>query len=316
MSVEQTRGRLDCGLEGIVEDVSDERFRGIRIFDVGDLTRPVQVGAVQTCRGSHTHSVVVTADDERIIVYNSGTSSRIREEDELEGCIDESPGDYRTALFRIDVIEIPVDDPASARIVDSPAVFADPEDGTLAGLWRRRRPRRRTRRSPAAPTSATTLRCSRNSAWPPAPARATASCSISPIPLNPQRIDAVVDRASPTGIRRPSTTTAPRSCSPTNGAAAACRAAVPSTRWTGARTPSTTSSTGVLEFRSYFKMPAPQTEQENCVAHNGSVVPGPGPRHLRSGLVPGRHLRARLHRFEPTRWRSRTSTAVPSMKNT
>ena len=58
MSVEQSRGRLDCGREGITEDVSDERFRGIRIFDISDLAFPVQVGAVQTCRGSHTHSVV------------------------------------------------------------------------------------------------------------------------------------------------------------------------------------------------------------------------------------------------------------------
>ena len=134
MSVEETRGRLDCGLEGVPADVSDQRFRGLRLFDIGDLNRPVQVGAVQTCRGSHTHSVV-DADDARIIVYNSGTS-RIRDEEELEGCIDATPGDYRTALFRIDVIEIPVEDPSSARIVHSPAVFADPEDGTLAGLWR------------------------------------------------------------------------------------------------------------------------------------------------------------------------------------
>ena len=136
MSVEQTRGRLDCGLEGISEDVSNERFRGLRIFDISDLARPVQVGAVQTCRGSHTHSVVSgPGKDGKIIVYNSGTSS-VREEEELAGCFDESPGDDRTALFRIDVIEIPVDDPSKARIVDSPAVFADPETGVLAGLWR------------------------------------------------------------------------------------------------------------------------------------------------------------------------------------
>jgi hypothetical protein len=78
------------------------------------------VGAVQTCRGSHTHSVVSgPGDDGKIIVYNSGTSS-VRDEEELEGCIGESPGDDRTALFRIDVIEIPVDDPGKARIVDSP----------------------------------------------------------------------------------------------------------------------------------------------------------------------------------------------------
>ncbi|MGB5625778.1 MAG: hypothetical protein WBM61_08610 [Woeseiaceae bacterium] len=33
---------------------------------------------------------------------------------------------------------------------------------------------------------------------------------------------------------------------------------------------------GQLEFRGYFKMPAPQVDQENCVAHNGSIVPVPG----------------------------------------
>ena len=93
MSVEQTRGRLDCGLEGVSEDVSDERFRGIRILDINDLTRPVQVGAVQTCRGSHTHSVVSGPDQYgNIIVYNSGTSS-VREEKEMAGCFDETPGD-------------------------------------------------------------------------------------------------------------------------------------------------------------------------------------------------------------------------------
>ena len=58
MSVEQSRGRNDCGLQGVSEDVSAERFRGLRIFDISDTARPVQVGQVQTCRGSHTHSVV------------------------------------------------------------------------------------------------------------------------------------------------------------------------------------------------------------------------------------------------------------------
>ena len=136
MSAQETRGRLDCGLGGVSEDVSAERFRGLRIFDISDLTRPVQVGAVQTCRGSHTHSVVSGPDEDgNIIVYNSGTSS-IREEEEMPGCFDDLPGDTRTALFRIDVIEIPADAPHEARIVDSPAVFADPETGALAGLWR------------------------------------------------------------------------------------------------------------------------------------------------------------------------------------
>ena len=136
MSVQETRSRLDCGLQGVAEDVSDERFRGIRIFDISDLRAPKQVGAVQTCRGSHTHSVVSgPGDDGKIIVYNSGTSS-IREREEMDSCFDESPGDPRTALFRIDVIEIPVANPALSRIVSSPAVFADDDTGALAGLWR------------------------------------------------------------------------------------------------------------------------------------------------------------------------------------
>ena len=89
---------------------------------------------MQTCRGSHTHSVISgPGEDGKIIVYNSGTSS-VREEEELDGCFGETPGDNRTALFRIDVIEIPVDNPAASRIIDSPAIFADPEKGVLADL--------------------------------------------------------------------------------------------------------------------------------------------------------------------------------------
>ena len=273
MSVEQTRGRLDCGLEGVVEDVSDERFRGIRIFDVSDLTRPVQVGAVQTCRGSHTHSVV-TADDERIIVYNSGTS-RIREEEELEGCIDESPGDYRTALFRIDVIEIPVDDPAGARIVHSPAVFADPEDGTLAGLWRGGDHGEETQES------SRTEECHDITVFPEL-GIAAGACSGNGIlfdisdPLNPQRMDAVVDQ----GFAYWHSATFNNDATKVlftdewgGGGMPRCRAFDP-LDWGADAIYDIVD--GRLEFRSYFKMPAPQTEQENCVAHNGSVVPVPG----------------------------------------
>ena len=273
MSVEQTRGRLDCGLQGIAEDVSDERFRGIRIFDVSDLTRPVQVGAVQTCRGSHTHSVV-TADDDSIIVYNSGTS-RIREEDELAGCVDELPGDYRTALFRIDVIEIPVADPAAARIVHSPAVFADPEDGTLAGLWRGGDHGEETQES------SRTDECHDITVFPEL-GIAGGACSGNGIlfdisdPLNPQRMDAVVD----SGFAYWHSATFNNDATKVlftdewgGGGMPRCRAFDP-LDWGADAIYDIVD--GQLEFRSYFKMPAPQTEQENCVAHNGSVIPVPG----------------------------------------
>ncbi len=275
MSVEQTRGRLDCGLQGVADDVSAERFRGLRIFDISDLERPRQVGAVQTCRGSHTHSVVSgPGDDGKIVVYNSGTAG-IREADELPGCFDELPGDDRTALFRIDVIEIPVDDPSKARIVDSPAVFADPESGALAGLWRGGDHGDDTQETNQ------TDHCHDITVFPDK-AIAAGACSGNGIlfdisdPRQPQRIDAVVD----SGFAYWHSATFNNDGTKViftdewgGGSRPRCRAHDPMT-W-GANAIYDIVD-GKLEFRSYFKLPAPQLDQENCVAHNGSIVPVPG----------------------------------------
>jgi hypothetical protein len=283
LSVEQTRGRLDCGLEGIAKDVSAERFRGLRIFDISDLAQPVQVGAVQTCRGSHTHSVVsapglgATAgggEDGKIIVYNSGTSS-VREEEELQGCIDESPGDQRTALFRIDVIEIPVNNPAAAHIVDSPAVFADPELGVLAGLWKGGDHGDDTQETKR------TDQCHDITLFPER-GIAAGACSGNGIlfdisdPLNPQRIDEVVDK----GFAYWHSATFNNDGTKViftdewgGGSRPRCRAYDP-LDWGADAIYDIVD--GKLEFRAYYKMPAPQLEEENCVAHNGSIVPVPG----------------------------------------
>ena len=280
LSVEQTRGRVDCGLEGVATDVSEERFRGLRIFDISDLSRPVQVGAVQTCRGSHTHSVVAGphmeghGDEDTIVVYNSGTSS-VREEEELPGCIDESPGDERTALFRIDVVEIPVDRPSEARIVGSPAVFADPEEGVLAGLWRGGDHGDDTQKTNR------TDHCHDITVFPER-GIAAGACSGNGIlfdvsdPLNPQRIDEVVDD----GFAYWHSATFNNDGTKViftdewgGGMRPRCRAYDPLT-WGADAIYDIVD--GQLEFRSHYKMPAPQLEQENCVAHNGSIVPVPG----------------------------------------
>ena len=273
MSVEETRGRLDCGLQGNADDISPERFRGIRVFDISDLTAPKQVGAVQTCRGSHTHSVVAS-DDETIVVYNSGTS-RIRDEEELPGCFDESPGDDRTALFRIDVIEIPIAEPHKSRIVSSPAVFADPETGILAGLWQGGDHGDETQ-----DTSATD-QCHDITVFPAANIAAGA-CSGNGIifdisdPLEPKRIDAVVDE----GFAYWHSATFNNDGTKVlftdewgGGGRARCRAHDPET-W-GANAIYDIEQ-GKLTFKSHFKIPAPQTDEENCVAHNGSIIPVPG----------------------------------------
>ena len=275
MSVEQTRGRLDCGLQGVSEDISDERFRGIRIFDISDITSPVQVGAVQTCRGSHTHSVVSGPDaDGKILVYNSGTSS-VRKEEELENCIDGTPGDDRTALFRIDVIEIPVDDPSKSRIIDSPTVFADPETGALAGLWRGGDHGDDTQETYR------TDQCHDITVFPSANLAAGA-CSGNGIlfditdPRKPTRIDAVTDA----GFAYWHSATFNNDGTKIlftdewgGGGRARCRAWDPITWGADAIYDIIDQK---LEFKGNYKIPAPQLETENCVAHNGSIIPVPG----------------------------------------
>ncbi len=276
LSVEQFRGRIDCGLLGVAGQVSDERFRGLRLFDISNPARPKQVGQVQTCRGSHTHTVVAGPDEDgKLIVYNSGTAP-VRDEEEMESCIDEDPyRDDQTALFRIDVIEIPVDRPQDSRIVHSPAVFADPETGILAGLWER------GDHGPDTQTSAETNHCHDITIFPDKQIAAGA-CSGNGIlfdisdPINPERIHEVIDPGfaywhsatfSNDGTKVIFTDewgggTRPR-----------CRASDPLTWGANAIYEIVDNE---LVFRSYYKMPAPQTEQENCVAHNGSLVPVPG----------------------------------------
>lgn len=276
MSVEQNRGRLDCGLEGVAERVSDERFRGIRIFDVSDFRMPVQVAAVQTCRGSHTHTVVNDPDDNgNVLVYISGTSY-VRPGEELEGCVDETPfKDENSARFRIEVVEIPMARPQDARIVSRPQVFADANTGVIASLWEG------GDHGPGTNSTAETNHCHDITAFPQL-GIAAGACSGNGIlfdisdPLNPQRLDQVTD----TGFAYWHSATFNNDGTKVlftdewgGGSRARCRAFDPM-NWGGNAIYDIVD--GKLEFRAHYKLPAPQSEQENCVAHNGSLVPVPG----------------------------------------
>ena len=270
MSVQDSRARIDCGLQGVADRVSEERFRGIRIFDISDPARPMQVGQVQTCRGSHTHSIV-SADADRIVLYNSGTSY-VREDEELAGCID-APGDDRTALFSIDVIEIPVADPAAARIVDRPRIFA--AEGQIAGLWRG------GDHGDGTQDTSRTDQCHDITVFP-AKQLAAGACSGNGIildisdPLKPVRIDDVTD----TGFAYWHSATFNNDGTKVlftdewgGGGRPRCQAGDP-VNW-GANAIYEIEQ-GELEFRSLYKLPAPQSDMENCVAHNGSIIPVPG----------------------------------------
>jgi uncharacterized protein (DUF305 family) len=273
MSVEQTRGRIDCGLEGAAGKVNADRFRGLRIFDISDLAAPRQVGAVQTCRGSHTHSVV-SADPTRLIIYNSGTAG-IRDEKELAGCIGGTPGDTRTALFSIDVIEVPVADPAKARIVKSPRVFADETTGEIAGLWKG------GDHGDGTQSTSRTDQCHDITVFP-ALKIAAGACSGNGIlfdiadPLNPKRMDVVTDTTFAywhSATFNNDGTKVIFTDEWGGGGRPRCKASDPKT-W-GANAIYDIKD-GKLVFRAHYKMPAAQSDKENCVAHNGSIIPVPG----------------------------------------
>src|SRR5262245_53549010 len=143
MSVEMPNGRLDCSAQGFPPGPpppageekkppapQKDRFRGVRIFDISNIKSPRQVAAVQTCRGSHTHTLVVDPKDKKnVYIYVSGTSF-VRQSEELAGCSGEAPDkDPNTSLFRIEVIKVPLAAPQNAQVVSTPRVFINPRTG-------------------------------------------------------------------------------------------------------------------------------------------------------------------------------------------
>jgi hypothetical protein len=126
VSGEGNSGRLDCGPQGVRDTVSKDRLRGVRIFDITDIKAPKYVANVQTCRGSHTHTVLEDPKDkENVYVYVSG-SAGVRSPSELPGCVKAAPSsDPNSALFRIEVIKVPLAHPEQAAIVSSPRIFND-----------------------------------------------------------------------------------------------------------------------------------------------------------------------------------------------
>ena len=276
MSVEQTRGRIDCGTTGVEDPVSKERFRGVRIFDITDVKKPKQLAAVQTCRGSHTHTLLEDPDDTaNIYIYGSGTGTP-RSADELAGCSDKKPEeDPDTSYFSIDVIQVPLADPAKARIVSRPRIFSDPATGAIAGLAKK------GDHGPGTQTTSETNQCHDITVFP-AVGLAAGACSGNGIlldisdPVKPVRLDAAADKNFAywhSATFNNDGTKVIFTDEWGGGTRPRCRA-TDRPEW-GANAIFEIVDRK-LQFRSYYKLPVPQTEVENCVAHNGSLVPVPG----------------------------------------
>jgi hypothetical protein len=274
-SVEETRGRLDCGTQGVADTVSAERFRGVRIFDISDLDHPKQVAAVQTCRGSHTHTLVIDPNDpDNVYIYVSGTSV-VRSGSELAGCAHgASLSDTTTSLFRIDIIKVPVAAPQNARVVNSPRIFAD-SAGAIAGLWLG------GAHGPGTQTTTQTNMCHDITVYS-AIGLAAGACSGNGIlldihdPVHPKRIAAVIDPNFAywhSATFNNDGTKVLFSDEWGGGMAPRCR---PTDKITWGADAIFYRAGDKMTAAGHYKLPVAQTDQENCVAHNGSLIPVPG----------------------------------------
>jgi len=292
MSVEMPNGRLDCGTQGFPPNpppapgeekkrrlpaAQKDRFRGVRIFDISDIKNPKQVAAVQTCRGSHTHTLITDPNDkENVYIYVSGTSF-VRQQDELDGCSGEKPDkDPNTALFRIDVIKVPVAAPQDAKIVSSPRLFIDPRTGALNGLNNGGATHGKADDKPE-----DTDQCHDITVYS-AIGLAAGACSGNGIvldvkdPVHPKRIDAVNDPNYAYWHSASFSNNGDKVVFTDEwggGLGARCRQNDPN-KW-GADAIFRLKD-DKLTFASYYKMPAAQSDSANCVAHNGSLIPVPG----------------------------------------
>ena len=345
VSGEGMGGRLDCAGGGVKDTVSADRLRGLRIFDIADIANPKYIGNVQTCRGSHTHTVLVDPKDaENVYVYISG-SAPVRSPSELPGCVRDTPDkNPESALFRIEVIKVPLANPAAAAIVSSPRIFNDlvapPEHGEapedVVNSAKRAAAARaaggytakvnnveyvlppqmitplldsivKARGGTGAPNGAdsTALRngiqalvdkmVGANNQGPrrgptqchditvyPALGLAGGACGGYGLlldiknPANPVRIGAVADSNFAywhSATFNNDGTAILFSDEWGGGGAPKCR--VTDKKEWGADAIYALEN-GKMVFKSYYKLPAPQTELENCVAHNGSMIPIPG----------------------------------------
>jgi hypothetical protein len=281
VSGEGTGGRLDCGVQGVPEPVSADRLRGIRIFDISTVNAPLYVANVQTCRGSHTHSLATQpGDDDNVYIYVSGSSS-VRSPEELPGCSNLAPDeDPNSSRFRVEVIQVPLDAPQNARIVTGARIFQD-----LTAAPRRTQPQQGgggggAQADPNAPRPGPN-QCHDITTYPDA-GYAGGACQGYGILLDisdvtsPERLYAAADTNFATWHSVTFSNDGTKVLFTDEwggGSGPRCRVTDPLV-WGGNAIFEIVNDE--LVFQSYYKMPAAQTDQENCVAHNGSLIPVPG----------------------------------------
>ncbi|WP_161965062.1 LVIVD repeat-containing protein [Ornithinimicrobium cerasi] len=310
-SVEDNTARVDCGSEGagLPNVPNPDRFRGVRIWDISDLDNPVQKATIQTCRGSHTNRLVEDPNDpDHVYIYNSGTGAQRHIGEKVntpDGFVDgrcqrTSIADPDPSQWMIEVIKVPVDNPAAASVVKEARLFADPDTGAVDGLQNGpTQPQHPCATTPnpfgsgnsCAPASANyapspvTNTCHDITAYPEI-GLAAGACQGNGIlidisdPADPVRIDAVADPNfaywHSANFNNDGTTV--MFTDEWGGGTGARCAPAHRTSW-GANALFSIDRSGPtpkMVFESYYKLPAAQTNAENCVAHQANILPVPG----------------------------------------
>ena len=318
MSSEATNSRQDCKFGGVPAPVSEDRVRGVRIFDISDIAHPKLVTSVQTCRGSHTHTVVTQpGDPNNVYIYVSGTAN-VRPGDELKGCQDSGRDDPNSSRFRLEVIKVPLAKPSGAAVVSSPRIFnnlpvaprneerakideaaraaadaarkeaaAKGDADAIAALKAEEERRNQPQAPPTGPNQ-----CHDITVYPEI-GLAGGACAGFGLLLDihdaahPFRIDMAGDANMSfwhSATFNNDGTKVLFSDEWGGGSQPRCRT-TDKPEW-GADALFTIENRNLV-FHSYYKVPAPQTDKENCVAHNGSLIPIPGRDVMVQGFYQG-----------------------------
>jgi hypothetical protein len=303
VSVEQNGARVDCGTNGTQEPpqsdaprkegakppyiVDKERFKGLRIFDISNPSNPRQVAAVQTCRGSHTNTLIPDPHDPRTLYVYVSSTAAVRPAEELAGCSDGEPGaNPETSLYSIDIVKVPLDAPQDAAIVAHPRLFTDSQTGAIDGLWKK------GYHGPGSQKTFTTDMCHDITAFPELGIAAGACAGNGLLldisdPMKPARIDAVTDPNFifwHTAIFSNDGSKVVFTDEWSSGIAPRCRQSDPP-KW-GADLIFSIHDRKMVP-RAYYKLPGVQGDTENCVAHNGGIIPVPGRDILVQGWYSG-----------------------------
>ncbi|HSJ30322.1 MAG TPA: hypothetical protein VK933_02735, partial [Longimicrobiales bacterium] len=277
ISAESGRSRKDCGMQG-VEDGAD-RMRGVRIFDVSDPRSPRLVKNIQTCRGSHTHTIVPHPTDSNVLYIYVGGSSSVRDAAEVpeiecsEGTVAENPN---TSQYRVDIIRVPLNNVEQAAVVGYARIFEDlPRSPGRAGVAAEEAAANNRRATgPSGCHDLTSY---------PAFNLVAGSCGSFGIlldtknPEKPVRLDAKSDLNFSlwhTAVFSNDGSSVVFTDEWGGGTSPRCRITDPERL--GGNTILTIGDNGSMTQHGYFKMLAAQTDTENCVSHNGGLIPVPG----------------------------------------